>query len=656
MLHRSIGLGHHREITMNWLHNIRLQTKFIILGVIALIMVVVPSALYLQMASDEIAVAEREAVGTGPVIAVLKVVQFSQTHRGMSASMLSGNQALEARRPGMRDKVNAAMTEVDTQFARTGVAEGLRSRWAAIRQTWTALEQAVASKSIETPESTARHTALITLELQFAEELLDEFGLSLDPEADSYALMRASFIELPWLTENLGILRAMGSAALTRKAAAPEYRATLAGLHKRASELKVSMTRQFERAAGFNPEMQQRLGAAATQEKTAVEQALALVQKEIIQAPPDLSYEAVNYFDTYTRTIDGLFAFNEQASLAMIDELQTRVSSHRRSMYLLGGLFLGGLVLAFWLALQFTRSITGPLRAGVQMAERVAQGDLTAQVHPQGSDELAELLNALRTMRDNLDSVVRQVSQAADALATASAEIAQGDNDLSARTESQASALEQTNASMEELGGRIHANAEAAQQANKLAQDARTVATQGGEVVGQVVSTMREINESSRRIADIVSMIDGIAFQTNILALNAAVEAARAGEQGRGFAVVAGEVRSLAQRSAEAAREIKALIDASVQRVEHGSTLVDQAGGTMGEVVTSIQRVADLVGEISASSREQAQGVAQVVEAVGQMDSTTQQNAALVEEIAAAASSLKTQSEQLVQTISHFRL
>jgi len=641
---------------MGWLYNIRLQTKFIILGIIALVMAVVPSALYFQKISAESHMAAREMVGSGPVIAVLRVVQYSQTHRGMSASMLSGNQALEARRPAMRDKVNTAMTEVDGQFASAGLDEALRSRWASIRQTWTELEQAVASKGIDTPTSTARHTALITLEIQFAEELLDEFGLSLSPDADSYALMRASFIELPWLTENLGILRAMGSAALTRKAAPPEYRATLAGLHKRASELKVSMTRQLDRSARFNPEFAERLSVAAKEQNSAVEQALALVQKEIVQAPPELSYVAVDYFDTYTRTIDGLFAFNEKASAALVDNLQTHVRTGTRLEVLIIGIFVGGLALAFWLAILFTRSITGPIRAGVQMAERIAQGDLTVRVHPRGTDELAVLLNALQAMRDNLDGVVRQVTSAAQALATASAEIAQGDNDLSARTESQASALEQTNASMEELGSRVHSNAEGAEQANKLAQEARGVAAQGGEVVTQVVSTMREINESSRRIADIVSLIDGIAFQTNILALNAAVEAARAGEQGRGFAVVAGEVRSLAQRSAEAAREIKALIDASVQRVEHGSALVDQAGSTMGEVVASIQRVADLVGEISTSSREQAQGVAQVVEAVGQMDGTTQQNAALVEEIAASASSLKTQSDQLVQTVSHFRL
>jgi methyl-accepting chemotaxis protein len=241
-------------------------------------------------------------------------------------------------------------------------------------------------------------------------------------------------------------------------------------------------------------------------------------------------------------------------------------------------------------------------------------------------------------------------------VATASAEIAQGNNDLSARTESQASALEQTSAAMEQLGATVVQNADSAAQANQLARNASSVAVQGGQVVGQVVETMKGINDSSRKIADIISVIDGIAFQTNILALNAAVEAARAGEQGRGFAVVASEVRSLAGRSAEAAKEIKGLIIDSVRRVEQGSALVDRAGVTMTEVVNAIKRVTDLVGEISSASKEQSIGVAQVGEAITQMDQATQQNAALVEEMAAAASSLKSQASDLVGTVELFKL
>ncbi|WP_394790447.1 methyl-accepting chemotaxis protein [Rhodoferax sp.] len=315
------------------------------------------------------------------------------------------------------------------------------------------------------------------------------------------------------------------------------------------------------------------------------------------------------------------------------------------------GLFLG-MGSAWWLA----GSIILPLAGANAAARQVAAGDLSSRIDSSGSDEVGQLLTSLQDMQANLVKVVGSVRQGADSISTASAEIAQGNHDLSARTENQASALEQTAASMEQLNSTVRQNADNARQANQLAVQASTVATQGGEVVGQVVQTMKGINDSSQKIADIISVIDGIAFQTNILALNAAVEAARAGEQGRGFAVVASEVRSLAGRSAEAAKEIKNLISASVDRVSQGTALVDQAGITMQEVVLSIRRVADIVGEISAASSEQSAGVSQVGEAITQIDQVTQQNAALVEEMAAAASSLQSQAADLVQVVSVFKL
>lgn len=288
-------------------------------------------------------------------------------------------------------------------------------------------------------------------------------------------------------------------------------------------------------------------------------------------------------------------------------------------------------------------------------AEQAASLDLKVTHGDTTRDEVGELVGALDRMRKELSNVVAVVRQNSDSVATASAQIAQGNQDLSGRTEQQASSLQQTAASMEQLGSTVTQNADNARQANQLAQGASTVAARGGEVVAQVVDTMRGINDSSRKIADIISVIDGIAFQTNILALNAAVEAARAGEQGRGFAVVAGEVRNLAQRSAEAAKEIKSLISTSVERVEQGTELVDQAGATMQEIVASIRRVSDIIGEISAASTEQSSGVAQVGQAVAQMDEATQQNAALVEQSAAAAESLRQQAQQLVHAVSVFK-
>ena len=323
---------------------------------------------------------------------------------------------------------------------------------------------------------------------------------------------------------------------------------------------------------------------------------------------------------------------------------------------LIGGAVVLGTALMVFAALMLARRMTQPMLAAVDLAERMAEGDLHSAAHPAGNDETVRLIQAMARMQQSFAGIVRNVQSNAQSVATSSVQIAQGNNDLSARTEQQASALEQTAASMEELSGTVRQNADNARQGNQLAQNESAVAVQGGEVVGQVVHTMKGINDASRKIADIIGVIDAIAFQTNILALNAAVEAARAGEQGRGFAVVASEVRSLAGRSAEAAKEIKGLIADSVQRVEQGTALVDQAGATMTEVVAAIRRVTDIMGEISAASSEQSSGVAQVGEAVTQMDQATQQNAALVEQSAAAAESLKAQAQQLVQAVAVFEL
>lgn len=376
------------------------------------------------------------------------------------------------------------------------------------------------------------------------------------------------------------------------------------------------------------------------------------------QAALDLATTAFNAAsqDAFVATLkdaQGLSDYNQKEAAGVWAVGKETIS---RARYLLAAGVLLAIISAVVLGFMVSRAISAPINEAVTVAGAVAKGDMTVPIHVQGRDETADLLRALNDMRDGLVRVVSTVREGSDSVAIASAEIAQGNQDLSARTEGQASALEETAASMEELSAQVKHNADNARQANELASNASAVAARGGEVVGRVVETMKEINDSSRKISDIITVIDGIAFQTNILALNAAVEAARAGEQGRGFAVVASEVRALAGRSAEAAKEIKSLINASVERVEQGTLLVDEAGTTMTEVVGSIRRVSDLVGEISSASNEQAIGVAQVVEAVSQMDQTTQQNAALVEQMAAAAGSLKSQAGDLVQTVSVFKL
>ena len=344
--------------------------------------------------------------------------------------------------------------------------------------------------------------------------------------------------------------------------------------------------------------------------------------------------------------------FTEKQTSLLKEAVIAHYEEQRNMLAALCLLAVAAAVAAGWL---INRSITGPLVEAVQVADRIAAGDLGSRMAVVSTDETGQLLASLQRMQQSLVQTVSAVRGNAESVSLASAEISKGNSDLSRRTEQQAAALQETAASMEQLGSTVRHNADNARQAGQLAADASNVAVKGGSVVDQVVQTMKGINDSSRQIADIISVIDGIAFQTNILALNAAVEAARAGEQGRGFAVVASEVRSLAQRSAQAAKEIKVLIGASVERVEQGTSLVDQAGSTMQEVVASVKRVSDIMGEISAASAEQSTGVSQVGEAVTQMDQATQQNAALVEESAAAASSLQTQAEQLVQAVAVFR-
>ena len=354
-----------------------------------------------------------------------------------------------------------------------------------------------------------------------------------------------------------------------------------------------------------------------------------------------------------------------QTSLDLLLQLQLDVAKSEyeqsmetyhlvRSSCIAGVLF--GLLLALLIGLWLIRAITRPLNAAVQIADGIASGNLMQRIDVQSGDETGRLTQALKSMNESLVGIVGQVRKGTDTIASASSQIASGNMDLSSRTEEQASSLEQTAASMEQLTATVKQNAEHARQANDLAQSAADVAGKGGSVVAQVVDTMGSINASSQKISDIIGVIDGIAFQTNILALNAAVEAARAGEQGRGFAVVASEVRSLAQRSAAAAREIKVLIGNSVEQVEVGARLVDQAGATMGEIVDSVQRVTTIMREITLASKEQTTGIEQINQAITQMDEVTQQNAALVEQAAAAAEALQDQAVHLAQVVSVFKL
>jgi methyl-accepting chemotaxis protein len=433
------------------------------------------------------------------------------------------------------------------------------------------------------------------------------------------------------------------------------------GYAKRAEEYKGKVGQAWKSyAATITAGDEVKLAAAI---ETAQEAYYAKVAKilSMKHADPGFAQAAMNLYETESRTafeavteaLGRDVEFQTKGADAAFKDAEASFGQTRTAVI---ALIACAVAVGAGLAFAITRSITGPIARAVGIAETVASGDLTSDVRVHSTDETGQLLAALKKMNDSLLSVVSQVRNSSDSIATGSSQIATGNADLSQRTEEQASNLQQTAASMEQLTATVKQNSDTARQATQLAGSASTAAAEGGRVVGQVVATMDDITQSSRKIADIIGVIDSIAFQTNILALNAAVEAARAGEQGRGFAVVASEVRSLAQRSAQAAKEIKTLIGESVEKVESGSRLVDEAGQSMNNIVAQVKRVNDLIGEISAASMEQSTGIGQIGDAVTQLDQVTQQNAALVEESAAAAESLKHQAAQLAQTVSVFKV
>ncbi|OJW75726.1 MAG: methyl-accepting chemotaxis protein, partial [Thiobacillus sp. 65-1402] len=387
-----------------------------------------------------------------------------------------------------------------------------------------------------------------------------------------------------------------------------------------------------------------RIVAARAQTDPSLDKAMGFALGNPIAATQTLIDEVHPAQSLWIKALEDMARFQEKASAQALEDAEAAYAGARALVLAMAGL---SLVLSGLVAWRLTRSITGPIEHAVNLARAVAAGDLTQRIEVRSTNETGQLMQALKDMNESLVRIVGQVRSGTDSVATASSQISSGNLDLSSRTEQQASSLEETASSMEELTSTVRQNAENARQANQLVVSTADVAVKGGQVVGQVVDTMASIKESSRKIADIIGVIDGIAFQTNILALNAAVEAARAGEQGRGFAVVASEVRNLAQRSAGAAKEIKALIEDSVGKVDAGGKLVDEAGKTMDEIVGSVKRVTDIMGEIAAASQEQSAGIEQVNQAVGQMDEMTQQNAALVEQAAAAAESLQDQAAKL---------
>ncbi len=624
-----------------------LWKKIALIGTLAALGAAVPMWLYVSSEGNALGTVTNERAGVAPMRAMTRVIQLMQQHRGLSAAALSGGET--AAREAKHREVDEALSMLEQH---TGDATPQLRR---VIGEWTSLAAAVSAKSIPARESNVKHNALVGDLNDVSLAMIDAHELSLDPAIDTYYLIQAALMQQPAVIELVAQLRGMGTGLLAARSMSDADRVALSSLVAGAGTQANTMARYYERAKPDDAALRARIEDVAKRSDAGLRRALAVADQKLLQArTPDLA--PADFFRQMTEVIDEQYLAMDQAIGALDDMLGARAAAIRNRVIMVTAALIVFFGAAAFLMGTVARSLSSSAREAVALAEAVAAGDLSCEIHAEGQDEIAALLRAMAQMVQRLRSLVQGVSTGVGAVTSASHEIAQGNQDLSSRTEQQASSLQQTAASMEQMTSTVKHNADTASQASQLASAASEVAERGGSVVSEVVARMGEISASSRKIAEIITVIDGIAFQTNILALNAAVEAARAGEQGRGFAVVAGEVRNLAQRSAQAAREIKSLIADSVAKVESGSTLVNEAGQTMSEIVAQVRRVTDLIGEITSATLEQSSGIGQVNQAVTHLDQMTQQNAALVEQSAAAAQSLKDQADRLAAAVAMFKL
>lgn len=640
---------------MSLFSHLSIRRKLQILTLTVLVAISIPSAFQIRQAHQLAQAAQGEYDGLVPARALVRLAQLTQHHRGLSAALLGGKTEVQGAQEAKNAEVRKQIETLDRMLKGDLMTAAMVKTWQDARQQWDALSGEVGSKSLKAAASSTRHAQLIAVHFKLLDQLIDQSGLILDPEADTYFLIAATLARLPAATEALGQTRARGAGFLAEGQIGPEGRTLLAGLVQQANDQFTGMLTAFEKSFAVNAELKRELGDEIAKLGSLVDGSLGLTRQELITKDA-LAYPPADYIASYTRTIDAMFVVGEHATDRLEKLLLERVGSLRSSTWIVLALLSVMMLAVAAIALSISRSITLPLQRATGLAQRIAERDLSSDVEAGQQDEIGQLTSTLLVMRDSLRGVISEVRGNAGQVALASQEVAIGNADLSQRTEQQASALQQTASSMEELTSTVRSNADQASSASALAQRACDVAQTGGQAVSQIVQTMGGIEASSRKIEEIIAVIDSIAFQTNILALNAAVEAARAGEQGRGFAVVASEVRALAQRSAEAAKQIKQLIATSVEQVETGAKLVNGAGATMHEMVDSIRSVAEMIASISHASSEQSGGLVQINEAVSHMDQLTQQNAALVEQTAAAGMSLQDQAKRLSDLVNTFQV
>ncbi len=641
---------------MNFLNQIKVSYRFLLVGCMSLLLAALPTYSFLTHKLPSITQSEIEQRGVQPLRDMIDVIRYLQQHRGLSSMRLSGNEQAADKLKAVAVSLADSQAKIEAQIKTQAMPE-TRAQWDKVSQRWAALVTKLAASGTTRAESFAEHTAVIADASKVFSSILNDSKLILDPQPENYYLIVAAN-EVLSLSEAQGQLRAVGSGILAAQSMSTQDELKVGVLLAQGLLAQTRAHNSFEYSFAANDAVAARLKEQVQVADAASQKVMALAREKLASASA-LDYPAAAYFQATTESIDQQLALAD-ASLALIGELlDQRLSSDWNGLLLVLAGMLATMVVGTAISLLGGRSVTRQLGGEPVDVTRwvgtMAQGDLTATLNTRAAVE-GSIVHALSVMQVNLRQMVLQVRGSASQVVDAAGQIAAGNGDLSGRTERQASALEEISASMEELLATVRQNADNARQANGLASSASDVASRGGAQMAEVVETMQAINSSANKIGDIIGVIDGIAFQTNILALNAAVEAARAGEQGRGFAVVATEVRSLAQRSAVAAKEIKTLIADSIAKVEQGSLQVGRTGDTMHEMVTSVKRVTDIMGEVSASSVEQTAGIEQVNSAIVQMDGVTQQNAALVEEAAAASDSLRDQAAQLRELVSSFKV
>ena len=637
------------------LNKINLSTKFMVLGIISLLLFALPTALFVNESSQKVQAKQVELKAIPVEKKLLKLLNLIQRHRAESAiAVTQGNPAYPPR-IALRDQINVLADEIRKDIVAENPDAHPLQQLDKVNQQWQALQNQIDSRSLTAPESLVSHAALIRSLLDFNIDVLDFYGLSLDPDLDTSQLITAALFHLPELTETLGQIRASGTSLLAKKDGISEtdnarMEFQIGNGEKALQLFDVGMKKYLS----TNEEIRNLFGRKTEGAVQGATQALSTA-REIFITHSRPAMAPTEYVAIFTEAINNFTVLGNGMSDELSQQLTKQISAQRSAQITLLAVLIFSALLGIALTVMIIRSITGPVNEAARIAQEVATGDLTSRIAVTGSNEMSALLQSLMKMSEHLSSLVNDIKNNAVTIATSSEEIASGNSDLSSRTEEQAASLAQTAASMEQLASIIQQNADNTRHAASMAGSATSAALLGGEAMESVLASMHKISNSAGQIEEIIAVIDGIAFQTNILALNAAVEAARAGEHGKGFAVVASEVRALAQRSAVAAKEIKELIENSVSDAQSGIKMAENAGDKVKQSVSAIEQTSMLINEVSASSAEQSSGVSQINIAVSQMDQVTQQNAGLVQQSASSADDLAERAARLRQLVAVFK-